>query len=276
MRAAPLVAVVLALVGCSTPQPAASGTASPAPTASVSVTASPAATQAADVYFVGDTGTRMVLYRESVELPASADLALTALRYLTASGTQAQDTDYSNLWGNGTTVNGITYDGKTATVDLTLQPLNVGSEAEMRAIDQLVWTLTANHPSIEQVRFTSGGAVVESFAGHVDTTGAFAREHDYDVLAPIWVDTPPDPVASPVVVTGTACTFEAVVAWELSKGGTVVRTGSTVAAQACPVRSPWSVDLGTLAPGEYVFRAIDYSAKDGSVNQADTKRLVVK
>jgi hypothetical protein len=245
------------------------------PTPSATPTAS-AEAQSVWVYYVGDTGTRLVLYREPAQVADGQDAALAALRYLTRAESRPNDPDYTNLWGNGTEVNAITYQGSQAVVDLAIQPLNVGSEAEARAIDQLVWTLTENHSGTSGVRFTAGGQPIETIAGHVDTTKTFTREPDYEVLAPIWVDAPTNPSRNPVRVTGSACTFEAGVAWELLQQEVVVDSGNTTAAEACPVRSTWTVDLGALAPGEYVFRAIDFSAEDGSVSQVDTKPIVVK
>ena len=82
-------------------------------------------------------------------------------------------------------------------------------------------------------------------------------------------------VSNPVSITGSACTFEANVAWELTKGGDVVSSGATTAATACPDRSDWSLDLGELAPGNYVLKVSDTSAEDGSLIFEDTKAFTV-
>jgi hypothetical protein len=72
-------------------------------------------------------------------------------------------------------------------------------------------------------------------------------------------------VGKPVVVTGQACVFEANVTWELRQGGAVVQRGHTTASSGCPQQGSWKVELGTLAAGQYEFRAIEVSAKDGSI-----------
>jgi hypothetical protein len=76
-------------------------------------------------------------------------------------------------------------------------------------------------------------------------------------------------------MSGSACTFEANVAWELTKGGDVVSSGATTAELACPDRSDWSIDLGELAPGNYVLTVSDFSAEDGSVIFQDSKAFSV-
>ena len=44
-----------------------------------------------------------------------------------------------------------------------------------------------------------------------------------------------------------------------------MRDGATTASIACPSLGSWEVDLGTLAAGDYIFHAIEHSAKDRSV-----------
>lgn len=259
--------------------PAVSDSATPSPTeVSPTPTTSPGERKTAAIYFVGDTAQGFRLYREFRKVPVElgSTTALASLKFIVAQGTKASDRDYTNLWGNGSVINSITQTGSVAMVDITIASLNVGAESEMRAIDQLVWSLTANDKTVKSVKFISSGKPLETFAGHVDATGTFSRQPTYEVLAPIWVTTPAAVVSGPVSMTGTACTFEAGVAWTLTKSGSVVKQGSTTAAQACPVRSAWKVSLGTLSPGKYVFTAIDYSAKDGSVTQQDSKTFTVK
>ena len=278
-----LVASTLVIAGCSfgsseSPTSSASSSTTSTASPSPSSTVVPTKTKIAAIYYVGDTAQGLRLYREfrHVTVHGSNSLGLESLRYLTAQGSHSVDSDYTNLWGNGSVINSVSVAGSKAIVDLKISHLNVGSEGEMRAIDQLVWTLTANDRSVKSVRFTSDGEPIESFAGHVDTTVGFARERSYDVLAPIWVTSPGAVVGNPVTIKGTACTFEAGIAWKLTRSGIVVKHGSVTAQQACPVRSVWQVSLGTLTAGTYTFTAIDYSAKDGSVTQQDSKKFTVK
>lgn len=207
---------------------------------------------------------------------ATDDLGLYSLRSLLKNKHHPIDMDYFNLWGNGSVINSVRYSGNKATVDIAVVPLKVGAEAEMRAIDQLVWTLTANHPATSTVSFTSGGKSFESFAGHVDAQQSFSRELHYDVLAPVWIDQVASVLTSPVIMRGTACTFEAGVHWQLFRNGELIRENLVTASGACPIRGAWSVNLGALRAGQYYFVAQDISAKDGSVDQEDSKEFTIR
>ena len=186
------------------------------------------------------------------------------------------DGDHRTLWNNGTKVNSVSVVEGLATVDLTLGRISLGAESEQRAIDQMVWTLIENDPAVTSVKFTIDGLVSESLAGHVDFSQVFTLAPSYEVLASAWIDLlDRSDVSNPVSITGSACTFEANVAWELTKGGDVVSSGATTAATACPDRSNWSIDLGVLAPGNYVLRVSDTSAEDGSLIFEDIKAFTV-
>ena len=186
------------------------------------------------------------------------------------------DGDHRTLWNNGTKVNSVSVVEGIATVDLSLGRISLGAESEQRAIDQMVWTLIENDPTVTSVKFTIDGLVSESLAGHVDFSQVFTLAPSYEVLASVWIDLlDRSDVSNPVSITGSACTFEANVAWELTKGGDVVSSGATTAATACPDRSDWSIELGELAPGNYVLKVSDTSAEDGSLIFEDTKAFTV-
>ena len=201
------------------------------------------------------------------------------LRALLDDATEPLDADHASPWaGSGSRVRSLTRSADGAVLDIELGRLNVGAEGEQRAIDQLLWSAALADPSIEALRLTVEGRSVETLAGHVDTTAAFTLGPDDEVLAPVAVLEPQEgsAIEGQVVVRGEACTFEANVAWELLDGdGGRIDGGSTLAAEACPVRSPWSVDLGALAPGTYTIRAAEYSAKDGTLVVEDTKTFTV-
>lgn len=263
-----LFAAMVLIAGCNTaqPQPSQSTTPSPTPTEA-----------AVSMFYVADTPLGMKLFEESQTLMTLDDAAIDSVKKL-VDGTQAPlDPDYTNLWGNGSSVASITRDGETATIDFADVHLNVGSAGEMLAISQIVWTLTANDSTITAVKFLVNGEPVESLAGHVDTTGSFSRQDGFEVLSAVNILHPAEGSneAGDVIVSGLACTFEANVAWELRRDGKKVDGGSTIAAEACPVTSPWEVELGLLDSGTYVFKAMEYSAKDGSLAAIDTKTFVV-
>lgn len=253
----------------------------PAPSRTPSVTVSPSGPPQTDltIFFVGDTALGLRLFPEVRSIPVDDDLALAALRALLDEGIAPLDPAHASPWsGSGSRVRSLTRSAESAVLDLHLGRLNVGAEGELRAIDQLLWTIAFADPEIEALRITVDGRTVETLAGHVDATGTFVLGPDDAVLAPVAVLEPREDaeVAAPVVVRGEACTFEANVAWELTDAaGARIDGGATTAAEACPVRSPWSVDLGSLAPGTYTFRAAEYSAKDGALVAEDATTFTV-
>ena len=232
-------------------------------------------------YFVSETAQGFRLIREvqqvsKVENELGDDKGLNSLILLVDGQLPPFDGDHRTLWNNGTKVNSVTVTDGVATVDLTLGRISLGSESEQRAIDQIVWTLTQNNPEVTAVKFTVDGAVSESLAGHVDFAQTFVPAPSYEVMASVWIDLlDRSDVKNPVSISGSACTFEANVAWELTQSGDVVTSGSTTAKMACPDRSDWSIELGDLAPGNYVLKVSDLSAQDGSVIFEDTKAFTV-
>jgi hypothetical protein len=232
-------------------------------------------------FFVSETtqGFRLVHEVQQVsknENDLGDDKGFNSLEMLVDGQLPPFDGDHRTLWNNGTKVNSVSVVEGIATVDLTLGRISLGAESEQRAIDQMVWTLIANEPFITSVQFTVNGVVSESLAGHVDFSQVFTLAPSYEVLASVWINLlDRSDVSNPVSITGSACTFEANVAWELTKGGDIVSSGATTAATACPDRSDWSIDLGELAPGNYVLKVSDTSAEDGSLIFEDTKAFTV-
>jgi hypothetical protein len=229
-------------------------------------------------YFVSDTARGFKLFSETQPLIAANDLNLQVVSDLVTGKITPLDPDYSNLWGGTNTVNSVKVNESVATVDLGEISLNVGAEGEQRAIDQIVWTLTEFAPKITSVAFTVNGKTVESFAGHVDTTSAFVRALDYEVLNPLQISSinQSAELTSPVTISGQACTFEANVVWKLFQDGTVVQDGFTTATTGCPDRGDWSISFSELKPGEYTIQVLEYSAEDGSLFAIDDKKFSVK
>lgn len=273
------VVVVITVAGCAT-QRNVGASASPTPVPSTE-SISPDVVEDYAFYFVGETSSGFRLFREvhqisAIENELGDDKGLNALVMLIDGQLPPFDGDHKTLWNNGTKINGLTRIGDTATVDLQLGRISFGSETEQRAIDQIVWTLTANDPTITSVNIIVDGKPIESIAGHVDATKAFTRGLDYEVLASVWIDLlDKSDLVSPVTISGSACTFEANVAWELSQGDAIVQSGATTAKTTCPDRSDWTIDLGTLPIGDYTLRVFDSSAKDGSVISEDDKDFAV-
>ena len=229
-------------------------------------------------YFVSDTARGFKLFSETQPLIAANDLNLQVVSDLVTGKITPLDPDYSNLWGGTNTVNSVKVNESVATVDLGEISLNVGAEGEQRAIDQIVWTLTEFAPEITSVVFTVNGEVVESFAGHIDTTSAFVRAMDYEVLNPLQISSINQgaELTPPVTISGQACTFEANVVWKLFQDGKVVQDGFTTATTGCPDRGDWSISFSELKPGGYTIQVLEYSAEDGSLFAIDDKKFSVK
>lgn len=235
-------------------------------------------TREVTVYFVSDTPRGFKLFSEQRSITANSDtFATQVISQLVSGSLQPLDPDYVNLWDNSHALNGIDFSDGTATVDLSLGKLNVGAEGEIRAIEQIVWTLTGLTPNPTQVNFLVNGEVVESFAGHVDTTSTFEQSVDYEVLNPLQITSILDgaELENPIIITGDACTFEANVVWELTQNGERIAGGFTTAGAACPERSPWKISLEELTSGEYVFAVQEFSAEDGSLFAIDTKSFSI-
>ena len=267
-----IVATTLVLTSCGTKVPAPTAT----PTPSTSLT--PAPKHFAQIFYVGDTPTGFKLFSENYPVADSGIPALAKLIGDLLNGTaKPRDPDYFNLWGNGSLLNSIKIVGSLVTVDLHIGKLNVGSEAEMRAIDEIFWSIAKFIPKITRMVLLVDGKKVESLAGHVDATKTFILEPTYDVLNAVQITSlhEGEKVVSPLTVSGEACTFEANVAWELSKSGAMVKSGAVTAKEDCPTRSKWTLNLGILSPGTYQLRAKDFSAKDGSLVAQDSKNFEV-
>ena len=273
---------VMALASCgsnSAVTPTSSPTSSMTPVPSVSPIID--VLQDYSFYFVSETAQGFRLVREvhqvsKIENDLGDDKGFNSLVMLVDGQLPPFDGDQRTLWNNGTKVNSVSSVNGVATVDLTLGRISLGAESELRAIDQIVWTLIENDPTVSSVQFTIDGKVSESLAGHVDLTQPFSLAPSYEVLASVWINLlDRSDVKNPVSITGSACTFEANVAWELTQNGDVVDSGATTAALACPDRSDWSIDLGDLAPGKYLLTVSDFSPEDGSPIFQDTKAFTV-
>jgi hypothetical protein len=230
-------------------------------------------------YFVSDTPRGLKLFSETQNYQVEeGDLNLQVVSNLVTGAVVPLDPQYSNLWGNGNTVNSVTIDQSIATVDLGELSLNVGAEGEQRAIDQIVWTLTEFLPEVISVAFTVNGKIVESFAGHVDTTTIFERAVGYEVLNPIQISSVNQgaELTFPLTISGQACTFEANVVWKLSQDDKVIQEGFTTASSGCPERGEWSISIENLVPGDYTIQVLEYSAEDGSLFAIDDKEFTVR
>ncbi|MBK5307343.1 MAG: GerMN domain-containing protein [Frankiaceae bacterium] len=285
-RSVPLLALAVLTAGCAgsstpsavdqTPQPSASADpATPSSPAAGSASPSSAGTSARAIYYLRDTTNGPRLYREFHRRPATTGVVRDAV---TAMLTEPpQDEDYTSLWAKGTRVLGVRMEGSTAVVDLSKEAQTVrgGAAFESSTLQQLVWTATAADPHVTSVQLLVEGKRVDSLWGHVDTSRPMTRGQAAIELAPVWILTPANGrVARGGTFGGEASVFEATVSWELRQGGKVVKAGFTNAAMGAPGRGPWSAKAD-IPPGDYVLRAFESSAKDGSETFVDDKPLTV-
>jgi uncharacterized protein (DUF2141 family) len=269
-----------ALPGTSSSGPAPSGNTSvssaastPEPSQSVSTSQGTSTTAPVDValpvYYVADMngrGTR--LYREFHTLPTTPDAkAQTALAEL--FGGNAVDPDYSSLWPSGTQIRTLTVDGPLATLDVSDFP-GAGAEAQVLAVQQVVWTVTGANPSVKKVQITVNGQPPSSaaLAKPVGRASAFA------VQANVWITAPTEgqTTHSPVKVTVYGTGFEGNVPIKIFKNDT------QVAAQAVTTMMGGFAQASTtftLPAGTYVVRAYNDNGKDGTLLLWDTKTFTV-
>jgi hypothetical protein len=182
-----------------------------------------------------------------------------------------------SLIPRGTRLRSLAVDGSRLTLDLTMPRPDVGAEGEQRLLDQLLWTAHRAAPAVTELQLRLDGAVVESLAGHVDTSRPVPLGDEGAVYATVEILEPDegDRLRAPVTVRGWALTFEANVVWELRQGTLRIAGGNTTAFPGPPERGRWDVTIGTLQPGRYEFVARDISAENGAVVTEATRGFVV-
>lgn len=283
--AAVLVLLAAGCGGSSSPGPGAlrpspSATSSTASTAPASASASPsdASTEARAVYYLADDGGGPRLYREFHRRPVQSTPTAKVKDAVEAMLTSpAQDSDYTSLWSRQTIVRGVRITGTTAYVDLSSQArtANAGGASENASVQQLVHTVTAAANDVRGVQLLIEGKQATDLWGHVDVSKPVSRQPAAEILAPVWITTPDDgSLRTGGTFGGEATVFEATVSWELLQGGDVVKRGFTTASIGAPGRGSWT-DTADVPAGNYVLRAFESSAKDGSPRWVDDKPLRV-
>jgi hypothetical protein len=186
----------------------------------------------------------------------------------------AVDPDYESPWPRDTDILDYAVDGETATVDLS-DFVRLGAAGEVVAVQQLVYTVTANDPSVKRVRLLVDGGTPPS--GHQDWSYPVERAPRMDVQGLIWLlgPTEGETVSSPVEITGYGTAFEATVSWEVRRQDSdeVVAEGFTDAGANGEFAD--FTDSVELDPGTYELRAFESSAEDGRPLNTDTKVFTV-
>jgi hypothetical protein len=242
------------------------------------------------VYFVGDTPQGPRLYREfqraSVAVGGAAPI-LTAVDH--ALGTPI-DPQYRTAWPVGTRVDRTGWVGsgsatlslKNDSTDLSQRPSGM-SEAEARAaVQQLVYTVQATIQSRSPVHFQIAQQDTGTLLG-VDVSGPVSAQPQLDILSLVNITEPAEGavVRGSFTAHGVASSFEANVPWQITKDGTVVKSGFSTADGWTDRLYPWKtdpIDVSDLAPGVYTFEAMtdDPSAGEGAGPFTDTRSIDVR
>jgi Immunoglobulin-like domain of bacterial spore germination/Sporulation and spore germination len=249
------------------------------PTPSTSPPTTPSASETAPaaggsgpvyVYYIGDDGQSPRLYREIHDGVGTSGKAQTALRAMFAG--QPDDPDYATPWDN-TKLRSYSVAGDTATVDLS-KFVSVGSAVESVAVQEIVYTVTANDTAVKRVLLRVKGNAPAS--GHSDWSTPQRRAPMVDVQGLIWILAPTQgaTVSSPVKIDGYGTANEGTISWEVRKNGVVVKRSHTQGG-SMGVFGEFH-DTVKLPAGDYELTAFESSAKDGSPIHIDTKNFTVK
>lgn len=222
------------------------------------------------VYYLHDDGQGLRLYREQHQETTAGNTPNSGLESLLAA--RPHDHDYSSPWSSAGPAD-VQVAGGVATVDLSAWP-SFGSAEESIAVQQLVYTVTANDPSVKKVRLLVKGKTPPS--GHLDLSRPVPRAPMADVQGWIWLLSPTEgqTVSSPVTITGYGTAFEGTISWDVTRNGAKVAEGHTQGGSNGEFGD--FTDTVTLPPGTYEIRAFEASAETGQPVHVDTKTFTVR
>jgi Immunoglobulin-like domain of bacterial spore germination./Sporulation and spore germination. len=255
--------------GSTTPTPAAPSSDSASPSPSESSSPPESGSEQVYVYYLHDDGQSTRLYRELHKGVGVGSAPEAALRAMFAG--KPKDPDYATPWDNTKLVS-YRVDADTATVDVS-NFVSLGAATEKAAVQEIVYTVTANDPALKKVQLRVNGKAPK---GHSDWSGPIRRAPMLDVQGLIWILAPTQgaTVSSPVKIDGYGTAFEATISWEVRKDGAVVAQGHTQGGANGEFAE--FHDTVALPPGAYELSAFEVSAKDGSPVHIDTKNFTVK
>jgi hypothetical protein len=223
------------------------------------------------VYYLMRDGQDTRLYREQLPNPGT-DPVSAALGTMFAD--RPQDPDYRSPWPVGTTVRDYSVSGSVATVDLSDWTTGCACVEDV-VVQQLVYTVTANDPSVKKVLLRVKGKAPTSKTG-ADWSKPVARAPMMDVQGWIWLLAPTEgaTTSSPVAIQGYGTAVVGTISWDVTKDGTKVADGTTQGGSNGEFGD--FSDTVELDPGTYEIRAFESSAEDGSAIHVDTKTITVK
>lgn len=259
------------------------------PSASTTATTNPSTQRAVGVYYVGDTPQGPRLYREFHRLRVADGAAGTVGPAIAQALDRADDSDYRDLWPDGTqasvqgaTGSEVTLSLSNAALDLRDRPAGTSAAEAEAAVQQLVYTAQAALQQRLPVRFLVGGQPTDSLLG-VDVSGPVTNGPALETLALVSISEPPEgvEVTGSFRASGVASSFEATVPWEIRKGDKVVKRGFSTASGWMDKLYPWQTDpipVTDLPEGTYTFVAStdDPSDGEGAGPTSDTRTIVVR
>jgi hypothetical protein len=175
-----------------------------------------------------------------------SDLHALALEFLLAGpapGEAEAIPGMSSAIPEGTTLNGVTVESRTATVDLSAEFTSGGGSLSMMGrLAQVVFTMTG-FDDVDGVRFLIDGVPTTVFGGEGIIVNDPSTRADWESLLPaVMIESPLywGTGTNPLVVTGTANVFEATVSLALVDGdGLIVWEGFTTATCGTGCRGDW-------------------------------------
>ena len=235
-------------------------------TEATTTTTEPAAPSVVRAYFLRDEKVGPVA-RDA----AGSDVAAEAMAGLLAGPDETEtQLGFSSTIPAGTTLLGVTVDGGVATVDLSQEFASGGGSLSMTGrVAQVVYTLT-QFPTIDSVQFSIEGQPITVLGGEGLILDAPQTRADWEDLTPaILVESPLpfEAVTSPLHITGTANTFEAVFRIVVTDGdGLEVYDQPAMATSGTGTRGTFdeTVSFDVPKPGVGSVIVWEPSAKDGS------------
>jgi hypothetical protein len=196
----------------------------------------------------------------------------------------ADDPDYRSAWPAGADVGHASISEGTITLDLggaTGGPASgfaTGDATARMAVQQLVWTATAQVPGSTGVRLLLDGVPATSLWGTALDTGVLSRGPAADVLAPIWIIDPQQGTVQGhrFTVSVAGIVFEATMRLRVRDrvSGAVVYDETVHLSGGAPAQGTASLTLN-LPSGGYSIEGYVVSERDGSEQVYDDHQFTV-
>lgn len=235
-------------------------------TTEATITTEPEDVTEVRAYFLHDEKVGPVA-REATGVNVASD-ALTGL--LEGPSADEAEVGFSTAIPDGTKLLGVDISDGLATVDLSQEfGTGGGSLSMMGRVAQVVFTLT-QLPTVDSVAFSIEGQPVTALGGEGLVLDHPQTRADWEDLSPAILVESPLPfaeVTSPLQVTGTANTFEAVFQLNVTDGeGLIVYDKAEMATSGTGTRGTFDVTatFDVPRPGQGAVIVFELSAKDGS------------